>query len=69
MSKLQTKPTAGIRPTVGLAKRRRIKPIRDVQDALTLAGQVLYKAMYGAPDGAKSKSCTKEHPKTIPGRT
>jgi hypothetical protein len=44
---------------VGLDRKRRVKPIRDVQDALTLAGQVLYKAMYGAPDGAKSKTCTK----------
>jgi hypothetical protein len=46
-------------PTMGLDARRRVKSIRDVQDALTLAGQVLYKAMYGAPDGAKSKGCTK----------
>jgi len=52
-------PTVGIPPTVGLDARRRVKSIRDVQDALTLAGQVLYKAMYGAPDGAKSKGCTK----------
>src|ERR1017187_7486105 len=49
-------PTVGLVPTVG---KMRVKPIRDVQDALTLAGHVLYKAMYGAPDGAKSKSCTK----------
>jgi hypothetical protein len=42
-----------------MMQKRKIKPIRDVQDALTLAGQVLYKAMYGAPDGAKSKGCTK----------
>jgi hypothetical protein len=52
-------PTAGLRPTVGLSVKRKVKPIRDVQDALTLAGQVLYRAMYGAPDGARSKSCTK----------
>ena len=58
-------PTAGFRPTVdsiptvGLSVKRKVKPIRDVQDALTLAGQVLYKAMYGAPDGARSKSCSK----------
>ena len=52
-------PTVGIKPTVGMDGKRRVKPIRDVQDALTLAGHVLYKAMYGAPDGAKSKSCTK----------
>jgi len=57
---LSDRPTVGSAPTVGLDNRRReIKPIRDVQDALTLAGQVLYKTMYGAPDGAKSKSCTK----------
>jgi hypothetical protein len=53
-----TLPTVGMAPTVGTLARK-VKPIRDVQDALTLAGQVLYKAMYGAPDGAKSKSCTK----------
>src|ERR1017187_7918788 len=57
-------PTVGSAPTVGTAtvgtdSKMRVKPIRDVQDALTLAGHVLYKAMYGAPDGAKSKSCTK----------
>ena len=39
--------------------RTKVKPIRDVQDALTLAGHVLYKAMYGAPDGARSKTCAK----------
>jgi hypothetical protein len=44
---------------VGLEVKRKAKPIKDVQDALTLAGQVLYKTMYGVPDGAKSKSCTK----------
>jgi hypothetical protein len=44
---------------VGPELRKKIKPIRDVQDALTLAGHVLYKAMYGAPDGARSKSCAK----------
>lgn len=51
-------PTVGRRPTVGPKKRGR-KSIRDVQDALTLAGQILYKAMYGAPDGARAKTCTK----------
>jgi hypothetical protein len=54
-----TVPTVGSVPTVGADSKMRVKPIRDVQDALTLAGHVLYKAMYGAPDGAKSKSCTK----------
>lgn len=52
-------PTVGTEPTVGLEKPGAAKPIRDVQDALTLAGQILYKIMYGAPDGARSKSCTK----------
>ena len=56
---VSSRPTVGFEPTVGLKQRRRTKPIRDVQDALTLAGQVLYKAMYGVPDGTKSKSCTK----------
>jgi hypothetical protein len=50
---------AAKKPTVGVASVKRVKPIRDVQDSLTLAGQVLYKAMYGVPDGARSKSCTK----------
>lgn len=53
------KPTVGAKPTVGMEPKPKAKPIRDVQDALTLAGQVLYRAMYGAPDGAKSKLCTK----------
>lgn len=53
-------PSVGSLPTVALTqKRRKVKPIRDVQDALTLAGQILYKAMYGAPDGARFKSCNK----------
>ena len=47
------------RPTGAIGVKRKTKPIKDVQDALSLAGQVLYKAMYGAPDGAKSKTCTK----------
>lgn len=49
-------PTVGPVPT---DRKKKVKPIHDVQDALTLAGQVLYKAMYGAPDGAKLKICTK----------
>jgi hypothetical protein len=52
-------PTVGPVPTVGLGAKKKIKPLREVRDALTLAGQFLYKAMYGAPDGAKSKICTK----------
>ncbi len=51
------KPPVYSAPTVG--PKKKIKPIRDVQDALTLAGQVLYKTMYGVPDGARSKSCSK----------
>jgi len=39
--------------------KQKIKAIRHVHDALTLAGQVLYKAMYGAADGSMIKSCTK----------
>jgi len=43
---------------VGTGKSKKIKPIRTVHDALTLAGQVLYRAMLGASD-APSTSCTK----------
>jgi hypothetical protein len=61
----QPKPTAPARPTVseiptvGPTRKRRIKPIRDVQDALTLAGQVLYRAMLGDAGDARATSCTK----------
>ncbi|MEO8372714.1 MAG: hypothetical protein ABI806_26250, partial [Candidatus Solibacter sp.] len=51
-------PSAGLAPTVGTGKSKKIKPIRTVHDALTLAGQVLYRAMSGTPD-APSTSCTK----------
>src|SRR5262249_18663096 len=62
-----TLPTVGTTPTVGIAPavgpppivKQKIKAIRHVHDALTLAGQVLYKAMYGAADGSMIKSCTK----------
>jgi hypothetical protein len=54
-----TQPTVGTVPTVGQDKKRKVKAIRDVHDALTLAGQVLYKAMFGSPDDASSRSCTK----------
>jgi len=40
-------------------KSKKIKPLRNVQDALTLAGQVLYQAMYGAADGTAAKLCAK----------
>lgn len=51
-------------PSVGprritVAPSRKIKIINDVYDALTLAGQILYKAMYGDPDAAPSKNCCK----------
>jgi hypothetical protein len=38
---------------------RKIKPLRNVQDALTLAGQILYQAMYGAADGTAARLCAK----------
>ncbi len=40
-------------------KNRKIKPIREVHDALTLAGQILYRAMYGATDGTTPRECAK----------
>lgn len=52
-------PTGSLVPTVGPSVKKKIKPIRDLQDALTLAGQVLFKTMYGSPDGSTTKSCTK----------
>jgi hypothetical protein len=53
-----TKPTEGVIPTVGSRKNKKLRPIRSVQDALTLAGQVLYRAMFGSSEGL-STSCTK----------
>jgi len=63
------KPTGGMEPPVGaeptvvpvptVGLKRKIKAIGEVQDALTLAGIVLYKAMYGTPDGNNSKTCRK----------
>jgi hypothetical protein len=46
-------------PTVGMEKSRKVKPIRDVHDALTLAGRILYKAMYGPPEGTDARHCAK----------
>ena len=47
-------------PPVPVAiKGRKIKPIRNVQDALTLAGQILYQAMYGSTDGTAPRLCAK----------
>jgi hypothetical protein len=54
-----TMPTVGSQPTVGALAKPKIKSIRNVQDALTLAGQVLYRAMYGPADGTHIKTCTK----------
>lgn len=57
-------PSLGYIPSVGsrritIAPSRKIKAINDVYDALTLAGQILYKAMYGVPDTSPSKNCCK----------
>ena len=68
-------PTVGVKPTVGMelpvgseptvvpvpavGLKHKIRAIGEVQDALTLAGIVLYKAMYGTPDGNNSKTCRK----------
>jgi hypothetical protein len=38
---------------------KKVKPIRDVHDALTLAGRILYKAMYGPPEGTEARQCAK----------
>jgi hypothetical protein len=38
---------------------KKAKPIRGIHDALTLAGQILYKAMYGSPDGTAARQCAK----------
>jgi hypothetical protein len=46
-------------PTVGMERGRKVKPIRDVHDALTLAGRILYKAMYGSPEGTDARQCAK----------
>jgi hypothetical protein len=40
-------------------KSKKVKPIRDVHDALTLAGRILYKAMYGPPEGTDARHCAK----------
>ena len=40
-------------------KSKKVKPIRDVHDALTLAGRILYKAMYGPPEGSEARHCAK----------
>jgi len=60
-----TIPTAGLiptehtKPTVGPRKEKKVKPIRTVHDALTLAGQVLYGAMLGGAPQASTTTCTK----------
>ncbi len=57
-----TQPAAGAKPALvpveEAGKNRKVKPIRSVNDALTLAGQVLYQAMYGA-EGTEARHCTK----------
>jgi len=55
-------PAAGILPAlepVTLDKPRKVKPIRKIQDALTLAGQVLYQAMYGPGEDSAPRQCAK----------
>jgi hypothetical protein len=52
-------PTEGSIPTVGTKAKKKIKPIRDIQDALTLAGQILYRAMSSSPEGSSRGFCTK----------
>ena len=48
------------RPSVPLdGKSRKVRPIRDIHDALTLAGRILYKAMYGPPEGTEARNCAK----------
>jgi hypothetical protein len=42
-----------------IEKGKKVKPIRDVHDALTLAGRILYKAMYGPPEGTEARHCAK----------
>jgi hypothetical protein len=51
--------TEGPGPAVGTEKLRRAKPIRKLQDALTLAGQVLYQAMYGTAEAGEPVECAK----------
>jgi hypothetical protein len=46
-------------PTVGIGKCKKVKPIREVHDALTLAGRILYKAMYGPLEGTAARQCAK----------
>jgi hypothetical protein len=42
-----------------MEKVKKVKPIRDVHDALTLAGRILYKAMYGPQEGTDARHCAK----------
>jgi hypothetical protein len=44
---------------LGVEKSKKVKPIRDVHDALTLAGRILYKAMYGPMEGTEARHCAK----------
>lgn len=58
-----TSPTVGAEPAAirvpAAEKSKKVKPIRDVHDALTLAGRILYKAMYGPPEGTEARHCAK----------
>lgn len=46
-------------PAEEAGRNKKIKPIRSVHDGLTLAGQILYNAMYGAPQAAEPRQCSK----------
>lgn len=59
VSRLPFRPAEVHGPAVGMEKGKKVKPIRSVYDALTLAGQILYKAMYGPPDGTAARHCAK----------
>ena len=58
-----TQPSAGAKPILvpveEAGKTRKVKPIHTVNDVLTLAGQVLYQAMFGAAEGTEARHCTK----------
>jgi hypothetical protein len=57
---LSSGPSVGLKPVVPGKLAAKVKPLRDIYDALTLAGQVLYQAMYGPPDGtAAARQCAK----------
>jgi hypothetical protein len=51
-------PESGSSPE-GIGKNKKVKPLRNVHDALTLAGRTLYEAMYGALEGIGPRQCAK----------